>query len=183
MNRGLLLRAAAERFAKAEIIRVAKAQEVQSVRFDKKKFTAKQARTWLKDHDFKAGKLDETSNQLRFRQFAPGRCTGEFKVLSRNFPAGITAVSCNVPSKKRDEFLAKLAEPCCDPCARGECCEVADAEEVGEGAWEHGMVFHTKAGHKDDGEEEKGGKKKKKPFSGAAKPFGSKKRFTARFGR
>lgn len=76
---------------------VLKAQRVQSFRFDKKKFSTAQAKKWLADHGAKAGKVDETPNQLRFRQFPPGKCKkGTHQVLSRNFPAGITAVSCDV---------------------------------------------------------------------------------------
>lgn len=45
--------------------------EVQSVIFDSSKWTAEKAKAWLKDHDMHAGKLDETENNLRFRQQDP----------------------------------------------------------------------------------------------------------------
>jgi hypothetical protein len=75
---------------------ILKAQEVQSLRFNKKKFTTAQAKKWAKDHGFKSGNVEETPNQIRLRQFDPDRCTGAPKTLTRNFPAGISAFSCSV---------------------------------------------------------------------------------------
>ncbi len=55
---------------------------VQSVLFDKKESTEAQARTWLKDHDFKASKLDETDDKLRFRQRDPSDFeSGSFRTI------------------------------------------------------------------------------------------------------
>lgn len=67
---------------------------VQSVLFDKEKWTAARARTWLKDHDFKSVDLDETEERLRFRQRDPGDFqTGSFRTIdagerrtAKNFP-------------------------------------------------------------------------------------------------
>ncbi len=46
--------------------------EVQTVILSKKRFkNRKDARKWIKDHDFKSSKIDETSNSFRFRQKSP----------------------------------------------------------------------------------------------------------------
>jgi len=47
--------------------------EIQSIIFDKDKFTKEEAKKWLKDHDYTSGKVDEPEdgNTLRFRQRDP----------------------------------------------------------------------------------------------------------------
>ncbi len=45
--------------------------EVQSVVFDKKYYTDKEAREWLKKHNFKGLDVDEKKNVLRYRQKDP----------------------------------------------------------------------------------------------------------------
>lgn len=45
--------------------------KVQTILFDRTMFTPAKAKAWLKAHDYKASKVDETPNQLRFRQFEP----------------------------------------------------------------------------------------------------------------
>lgn len=47
--------------------------DVQSVTFDKQYWDARRAKSWLRKHGFKSPKVDETANQLRFRQRAPGQ--------------------------------------------------------------------------------------------------------------
>jgi len=49
----------------------AKPFKVQSILFDKKLFTPKQAITWLKKHKYKYSKIDIKPNHLRFRQITP----------------------------------------------------------------------------------------------------------------
>jgi hypothetical protein len=44
---------------------------VQSVLFDKSKYTPEEAVIWLARHGFKLRKIDITENLLRFRQFDP----------------------------------------------------------------------------------------------------------------
>jgi hypothetical protein len=44
---------------------------IQSILFDKQSFTVAQAKAWLKKHKKKYGKVDETKNKLRFRQYDP----------------------------------------------------------------------------------------------------------------
>lgn len=45
--------------------------KLQSVAFDRKKYTPASARKWLKENKHKAGKIDTTDTQLRFRQEDP----------------------------------------------------------------------------------------------------------------
>jgi len=45
--------------------------EVQSVLFNKKKYTKKQAETWIKDNGYKVKKVDLTENLRRYRQLDP----------------------------------------------------------------------------------------------------------------
>jgi len=54
--------------------------DVQSVLFDKDHWDENKARAWLKDHDFKAGSPDSTTNTLRFRQKDPGSYS-RFRVI------------------------------------------------------------------------------------------------------
>jgi len=49
------------------------ASEIQSVRFDKKVWTTKQAEDWLATHRYAPLKLDITENQLRYRIHPPER--------------------------------------------------------------------------------------------------------------
>lgn len=44
---------------------------VQSILFDKEKFTLTEAKNWLKKHDYKSDKVDETDEYYRFRQRDP----------------------------------------------------------------------------------------------------------------
>ena len=75
-------------------------QRIQTVLFEKATWTPARARAWLKGHSLRSDKLDEgaaSSKFLRFRQFDPARCKG-FIALTRGFPAGVQATSCNVPA-------------------------------------------------------------------------------------
>lgn len=44
---------------------------VQSVIFDKTQYNRNKAKSWLSDHGFKNGDIDEKENSYRFRQFDP----------------------------------------------------------------------------------------------------------------
>jgi HK97 family phage major capsid protein len=82
-----------------------KAQDVQTVIFDQDKFTATEAKKWLKEHDMKAPEVDETENTYRFRQFDPGECSGGYATLTENMPDGVRMVVC-----KRKKAEAKKDE-------------------------------------------------------------------------
>lgn len=54
-----------------EMIRSRTPLKTQSVRFDKEKYTVKQAKKWLKSKGFKYGKVDSSGNYHKFRQIDP----------------------------------------------------------------------------------------------------------------
>jgi len=73
--------------------------EVQTLILSKKVFkTKEEAVKWVKDHDFKAGKIDETDETFRFRQFMPDKCKGgSFRTI--RITRGVKAVICRLKKK------------------------------------------------------------------------------------
>jgi phage gp29-like protein len=70
---------------------MAEATTVQTVVFDKAKYSAEQATAWLQENGFKAAKKDETEESLRYRQREPGDFEdGSFRTIT--LKAGIKAV-------------------------------------------------------------------------------------------
>lgn len=49
------------------------ALKVQTVIFPTNKFSVTQAKSWLKKHNFKVGKVHTTENYHRFRQISPNK--------------------------------------------------------------------------------------------------------------
>ncbi len=82
------------KLGKKEFVLKQEATEVQTLILDKKTFeTLKEATKWVRDHDFKAEKVDETENSWRFRQFAPGLCQeNSFRTI--DITDGVNAVIC-----------------------------------------------------------------------------------------
>ncbi len=89
------------------------AQKIQTLIFSKTKslsginggrgWSVTAARSWLKRHDFKSEKLDETDESYRFRQLDPETCKADsFQMLTQNFPRGISAVACEVGESSAD---------------------------------------------------------------------------------
>jgi HK97 family phage prohead protease len=73
------------------------AKKIQTYIFKKSDWTTEEARKWLDDHDARSDKVDETDESYRFRQFPPDQCAdNSFETLTENFPAGLSAVACNV---------------------------------------------------------------------------------------
>lgn len=67
--------------------------EIQTVIFDKASWDADRARKWLKDHNLRADKVDETEDSLRFRQQDPGRYVdGSFRTQDVEGTTGIKYV-------------------------------------------------------------------------------------------
>lgn len=64
-------------------------QYVQSVRFDKKRWSQAQASKWLAQHGYRNYGVDETQNQLRYRQYDPEPQTMYRYNTSIKLPAGI----------------------------------------------------------------------------------------------
>jgi len=63
--------------------------QVQSVVFQKSEWTIKDAKSWLKEHNYQFSKVDKTENTLRFRQENP-ELYSEFKI--KILPNGILLV-------------------------------------------------------------------------------------------
>lgn len=73
--------------------RFTKPTDIQSLIFDKKKFTVKQAKKWAKDRNFQFGKVDEKPDTIRLRQFDPKKCQkGTFRTI--DITNGVKAVIC-----------------------------------------------------------------------------------------
>jgi hypothetical protein len=65
--------------------------KIQSVLFDKDKYTLKEAVRFLINHNYRHSKVDETENFYRFRQIDPYMLAGEgYKtVVTKNIGDGI----------------------------------------------------------------------------------------------
>lgn len=84
----------------------ANGSRVQSLRFDKKKFSRSQAISWAKSHGFKYGDVEETPNQWRLRQFDPDKCSRSGGI--KEFTSGIEAYICPVKNKEESIELDVL---------------------------------------------------------------------------
>jgi predicted ABC-type ATPase len=70
-----------------------KPTKVQSVVFKSKDWSVEKAKEWLRKHGFKYGKVDETPNEIRFRQFDPGHfAKGHFRSIPFGKGRGIRAI-------------------------------------------------------------------------------------------
>lgn len=71
--------------------------EIQTLLFDKGKFTSAEALAWAKEHNFKADKVDTDENFRRVRQFDPDLCIkGTFRQWDIDKDKGIHAGSCGM---------------------------------------------------------------------------------------
>ena len=59
-------------FALAHIVQKQGSFQIQTILFPKARWTLQRARAWLREHDWKDDKVDETENAYRFRQRDPG---------------------------------------------------------------------------------------------------------------
>lgn len=75
---------------------------VQTLILSKERFpTLESARSWLKDHNFPAPKVDEKEGSWRFRQFDPQLCSvGSFR--SWKITEGVTATGCRKSKQAAD---------------------------------------------------------------------------------
>ena len=82
--------------------------EVQTVIVSKKTFkTLEAAKKWITDHDFNAGKVDDTEESWRFRQFSPGKCQeNSFRTITLR--AGVKAVICRPKKDVSEDFRSKV---------------------------------------------------------------------------
>jgi len=78
---------------KRKIERCGTSMMVQSVMFDRNKWTRIKARKWLDSNGYRTGKVDSTENYLRYRQKDPkNACRGIFRLVE--FGKGIKATLC-----------------------------------------------------------------------------------------
>jgi hypothetical protein len=69
--------------------------KVQSVLFQRGKWSPAEARMWLRTHRFVHPKVDSTRGFHRFRQFDPSGCArGTFRTITFSSRKGIKAVAC-----------------------------------------------------------------------------------------
>src|SRR4030042_6614934 len=70
-----------------------KRSKIQSILFDKEKWSVTAARHWLQTHSKAAPKADTTENYYRFRQSPPFNFTkGSLRTITLSAPPGIKAI-------------------------------------------------------------------------------------------
>ena len=70
---------------------VLKQTEIQTLIFDKARFTRQEAIEWAREHDFRTDKVDETSSSYRLRQKEPSEfLEGSFRTIE--LTTGVKAV-------------------------------------------------------------------------------------------
>jgi len=86
----------------------AKGSEVQTILFEKSKYSVDEARKWLNAHNFKSDKVDSSDpNVHRFRQFDPALCD-KSTYGSIRFKDGITGVVCVKKKGMESESYIKM---------------------------------------------------------------------------
>jgi Mor family transcriptional regulator len=95
--------------------RYRKSTEVQTVLFDKERWTVSAAKKWLRDHGYKTPSVDTTSEYHRFRQLPPSRFqNGTFRTINFGKNTGIKSVIAvpktlpNPQNKKKKPWLPAL---------------------------------------------------------------------------
>jgi hypothetical protein len=110
-----------------------KSTEVQTILFDKSKWTISAAKKWLKDHGYKVPSVDTTKEYHRFRQRPPFQFQGgTFRTINFGKNTGIKSVIAvpKIPTDKRPKKLKKkkfpperqLLHPKLPPCLPGDGC-------------------------------------------------------------
>jgi len=76
--------------------------KIQSLIFNKKKFTITEAKEWASDHGFTARKVEPTKNTLRIRQFSPNKIKRGTECKTIQFGgSGVQGVLCDTPERLR----------------------------------------------------------------------------------
>ena len=76
---------------------------IQSVLFDKGKYSVAEAKKWLKDNKYKSPKVDETDNMLRFRQLSPTDVDKKGYTDYRNKPLGTSGIQLVIAYRRKSE--------------------------------------------------------------------------------
>lgn len=82
--------------------------KIQSLIFNKRKFSISNAKKWADNHDFKSSKVDTERNTLRIRQFSPNKIKrgGECRTIQFG-GSGVQGVLCEIPVRmKKDSKLS-----------------------------------------------------------------------------
>jgi hypothetical protein len=114
--------------------RYRKSTEVQTVLFDKERWTVSAAKKWLRDHGYKTPSVDTTSEYHRFRQRPPFQFQkGTFRTINFGKNTGIKSVIAvpRTPTDKRPKKLKKekfpskrrVLHPELPPCLPGGGCK------------------------------------------------------------
>lgn len=96
--------------------RCPKGMEIQTILFDKEYFTKRTANTWIKKHNYKNNKIDETEDYFRIRQKSPSNFE-KHSYRTIEFKPGIKAiVACpkkkvNMATRKRRRNSAVRINP------------------------------------------------------------------------
>ena len=65
-------------------------QHIQSILFDRKRWTEPKAEAWLINHKKRLIKVDKTKNKLRFRQRTPNKM--RYTYITKKIPRGIELI-------------------------------------------------------------------------------------------
>ena len=90
-----------------------RATSIQSILFDRDRWTVSEAKRWLEDHDKKIPSVDRTTDYYRFRQAPPGnfdRSTFRTISLGKNIKAVIAMPLKKNPSSKKVRLPRKVVD-------------------------------------------------------------------------
>lgn len=81
--------------------------KVQSILFDKKKFSEKKAKDWLKKHKYKTVKMHVTDNYIRFRQVEPNKLK-KYEIKTKEVFPGIKVLMASLPKQKNSKLSCNI---------------------------------------------------------------------------
>jgi hypothetical protein len=87
--------------------------KIQSLIFNKKKFSMSEAKEWTIDHGYKAVKVEPTKNTWRIRQFSPNKIKRGTECKTIQFGgSGVQGVLCDTPDRfKREAKPFNVKDP------------------------------------------------------------------------
>ena len=84
---------------------------VQSVIFHKDKHNIKDAKKWLREHNYKHPKIDDTDNTYRFRQINPSTIEKKGYTIYKNKPLGDSGIILVIAYKKKNNISTNNIMP------------------------------------------------------------------------
>jgi hypothetical protein len=85
-------------------------QHVQSVIFDRNKFSIESANKWCKDHKFFTDGLDKTGTQFRFRQYDPDDELFIYRNFKENLPAGVSFILAIPKEDSKQKMVSNFGD-------------------------------------------------------------------------